>query len=212
MQAYAAAVWALRPGSEHIGRDPCSVAMLMPWMTTVISLMRTHPCSQACSSQRACSMKPTQQLTRTASSAQKLHRYHLHCGLSLSLHTAATWLHFVMLLIFLACSSNACSAMALHACQETVFVHCCANQRESESICPERSTTAMLQEAIGPSLETPTVSAPSKYVQQLFQGGELATHKSSVQQELLQLKAQITDAAATLELERQAYQRARVRS
>ena len=35
---------------------------------------------------------------------------------------------------------------------------------------------------------------------------------SSVQEELLQLKAQITDAAASLELERQAYQRARVRS
>ena len=70
----------------------------------------------------------------------------------------------------------------------------------------------MLQEARGPSLEIPPISAPSKYVQQLLQGEEPAAPGSSVQQELLQLKTQITDAAAALELERQAYQRARVRS
>lgn len=65
---------------------------------------------------------------------------------------------------------------------------------------------------MGPSLELPPISAPSKYVQQLFQDEEPAAPASSVQQQLLQLKAQITDAAASLELERQAYQRARVRN
>ena len=54
--------------------------------------------------------------------------------------------------------------------------------------------------------------APSKYVQQLLQDREPATPGSTVQQELQELKAQITDAAAALDLERQAYQRARVRS
>ena len=82
----------------------------------------------------------------------------------------------------------------------------------SDYIRPERSTKTMLQEARGPLLEVPPISTSSKYVQQLFQGGEPATPASSVQQELLQLKAQITDAAASLELERQAYQRARVHS
>ena len=70
----------------------------------------------------------------------------------------------------------------------------------------------MLQETRGPFLEISPISAPSKYVQQLFQDEEPAMPGSSVQEELLQLKAQITDAAASLELERQAYQRARVRS
>ena len=65
---------------------------------------------------------------------------------------------------------------------------------------------------MAPSLKMAPFPAASKYVQQLFQDEEPAIPASSVQQELLQLKAQITDAAATLELERQAYQRARVRS
>ena len=60
--------------------------------------------------------------------------------------------------------------------------------------------------------ELPPFSAPSKYVQQLFQYEESAAPDNTVLQELRQLKAQITDAAATLEFERQAYQRARVGS
>ena len=76
----------------------------------------------------------------------------------------------------------------------------------------EGSKEHVLQEAMDLSLEVPHISASSKYVQQLFQDKEPATPDSTVQQELQQLKAQITDAAAKLELERQAYQRARVRS
>ena len=50
----------------------------------------------------------------------------------------------------------------------------------------------------------------SKYVQQLLHR-EAPAAESALHRELLDLKAQITDAAAALELEKQAFQRARVR-
>ena len=49
-----------------------------------------------------------------------------------------------------------------------------------------------------------------KYVQQLLHRKAPAA-ESVLHMELLSLKAQITDAAATLQLEKQAFQRARVR-
>ena len=51
----------------------------------------------------------------------------------------------------------------------------------------------------------------SLYVQQLL-SREAPAHEGGVQKELLHLKEQITQAAAVLELEKQAFQRSRVSS